>query len=93
MENMSTTTGTFDAAEQAVQRIQELNEQLVSSTKAAGLVALDAYEKTLRSLVDFEGSVAGATQLDWISALATAHSRFVQDVSATYTNAARELLT
>jgi hypothetical protein len=86
------TAGTFDAAEQSIQRIRELNEQLVASSKASGLATLDAYEKTLRSLATFEESVAEASQLDWISALATAHSKFVQDVSAVYTNAAREQL-
>ncbi len=80
------------AYEDAAKRIRDLNERLIVSSKAAGLTTLDAYEKALKSLVDFEQKVAGASQLDWVSALATTYTKFVQDVSAAYTKAARELL-
>jgi hypothetical protein len=78
--------------EDATQRIRDLNERLIESSKAAGLTTLDAYEKALKSLVDFEQKVAGASQLDWVSALSTTYATFVQDVSAAYTKAARDLL-
>ncbi len=89
-----TTASTFDlpSVEEAVQRIRDLNERLIDSSKSAGLVALDAYEKALQSLVDFEEKVASASQLEWVSALATTHAKFIADVSASYTKAARELL-
>jgi|CZKT01.1.fsa_nt_gi hypothetical protein len=80
------------AFEDAVTRIRDLNERLIDSSKAAGLTSLDAYEKALKSLVDFEQKVAGASQLEWVSALASTYASFVQDVSAAYTKAARELL-
>ena len=78
--------------EQASQRIRDLNERLIESTKSAGIVALDAYEKGLQSLVDFETKVASASQLEWVSAVATTHAKFVSDMSASYTKAARDLL-
>ena len=78
--------------EEAAQRIRELNEKLIDGAKAAGTTALDAYEKTLQSMVDFEEKVAGASQLDWVSALAQAHAGFVRDMTAAYTKAAREVL-
>jgi hypothetical protein len=78
--------------EETTQRIRDLNERLIESTKSAGLVTLDAYETALQSMVDFEEKVASATQLDWVSALATTHAKFIGDVSASYTKAARELL-
>jgi hypothetical protein len=89
-----TSLPSFDlpSAEEATERIRELNERLIESSKSAGLVALDAYEKALQSLVDFEEKVAGATQLDWVSALASTHAKFITDVSASYTKAAREVL-
>jgi len=94
-----TTTPTFElpsfdlpSVEEATQRIRDLNERLIASSKSAGLVALDAYEKALQSLVDFEEKVASASQLDWVSALATTHAKFITDVSTSYTKAARELL-
>jgi len=80
------------SVEQATERIRALNERLIESSKSAGLVTLDAYEKALQSLVDFEEKVASASQLDWVSTLATTHAKFITDVTGSYTKAARELL-
>jgi hypothetical protein len=80
------------SVEEATQRIRDLNERLVGSTKSAGLVALDAYEKALQGLADFESKVASASQLEWVSALATTHSKFIADLSSSYTKTARDLL-
>lgn len=78
--------------EDAAQRIRDLNERLIESAKAAGNTTLDAYEKALQNLVDFEEKVAGASQLEWVSALAQTHAAFVRDLSSAYTKAARDLL-
>ena len=59
-----------------------MNARLIESSKSAGNVTLDAYEKALQSLVDFEEKVASASQLEWVSALASTHAKFVTDVSA-----------
>lgn len=80
------------AVEAATHRIRELNERILTSAKQAGQVSLDAYEKALESLVDFEQKAAGATQLDWVSAVANAHARFISEVSGAYVKASRELL-
>ena len=89
-----TTIPSFDlpSVEQTTERIRDLNERLITSSKNAGLVTLDAYEKALQSMVDFEQKVATATQLDWVSALASTHAKFITDVTSSYTTAARELL-
>jgi hypothetical protein len=46
----------------------------------------------LRTLVEFQERAAGASELDWVSSIAAAHAKFVQDVSAAYVSAAREML-
>jgi hypothetical protein len=75
-----------------VQRIRELNERLIETAKKTGTLSLDAYEQSLRTLVEFEERAAGASQLDWVSTIAAAHAKFVQDVSSAYVAAAREML-
>lgn len=80
-----------DAYQEAAARIRELNERLIEGAKAAGLTTLDAYEKVLTSLLDFEQKLAGATQLDWVSALAQTHASMVRDLTVAYSKAAREL--
>ena len=81
------------SVDEAGKRIRALNERFVESSKSSGLVALDAYEKALNGLVDFESKVASASQVEWVSAVARTHSRFVADLSSSYTTAARDLLT
>jgi len=84
----------FDAAtvEESVKRIKEMNERMIESSKSAGRVALDDYEKALQSMLDFQEKVAGGSQLDWVSALANTHAHFMQDVSAAFIKATREAL-
>jgi hypothetical protein len=43
-------------------------------------------------MVAFQAKAAGASQLDWVSAVAAAHAKFVQDLSSAYVSAAREVL-
>jgi predicted RNA-binding Zn ribbon-like protein len=78
--------------EEAAARIRELNERLIASSKAAGNTTLEAYEKSLESMLGLEEKVAGATQLDWVSAIANTHAKVVRDISAAYAKAAREML-
>ena len=60
---------------------RDLNQRIIEASRAAGLTTLDAsedaYEKALKSLVDFEQKVASASQLDWVSALAGTYATFV----------------
>ena len=86
-------TAQFTAAtDDAVNRIRELTERFIESAKSAGNQSLDAYEQSLRTLVEFQERAAGASQLDWVSSIASAHAKFVSDVSAAYVAAAREML-
>ena len=80
------------ASDEAVQRIRDLTERFIDAAKKAGNQSLDAYEQSLRTLVEFEERAAGASQLDWVSSIAAAHAKFVQDVSSAYISAAREML-
>ena len=91
-DSIPTTTFDFPTVEETTQRIRDLNERLIASSKSAGLVALDTFEKALHGLEDFEQKVASASQLEWVSAAATAHSKFVSDLSGSYTTAVRDLL-
>jgi hypothetical protein len=78
--------------EDAAARIRDLNERLIASSKAAGGTTLEAYETALESMLGLEEKVAGATQLDWVSAIAQTHAKVVRDISAAYAKAAREML-
>lgn len=89
-----TTPPAFDtsAFDEAVARIRDLNEKIIQAAKQSGNMSLDAYEKALQNMVEFEEQMAGRSQLDWVAALANTHVKFVQDISSAYIKAAREAL-
>jgi hypothetical protein len=81
-----------EGVEATVARIRELNERAIEAARAAGTSSLDAYEKALQSFVSVEERMANATQLEWVKAIVGAQAEFVQNISGTYLNAARDML-
>lgn len=92
MNAQKTAQDAMQTMEATVGRIREFNEKLIETSKASGNVALDSYEKALRSMLDFQMQMANASQVEWLNTLATTQVQFVQDLSDAYTRAARELL-
>ncbi len=90
----ATPTSTFSlpSFEEAAASIKDLNEKWMESSKNAGLVTLDAYEKAVTSIVDFEKKVAADSDLEWVSAIATTHAKAISDMTSSYTTAVRDLL-
>lgn len=74
------------------ERFRTLNDKLIAAAKQGGSLTLDAYEKTVTSLVDLEHRLAGASQLDWMSTLASTHTTFVTEMNNAYLKAARDAL-
>jgi hypothetical protein len=81
--------GNTDAA---ADRIRDLNERIMESSKKAGSTYLDIYEKTLNSIADYQEKVAEQSQVDWISTIANAQASFTRDLAGAYSSAARSLL-
>ena len=86
------TTFELPSVEDTTQRMRDLNERLIESSKSAGLVALDAFEKTVHSFEEFGQQVGSASHLDWVSQAAKTHSTFVSQMTSSYATAVRDLL-
>ena len=82
------TNGFGDAAE----RYRAVNEKLLETGKKTANAALDGYEKTIASYVDFRQQLAEATQLDWVTTVVKAQNDFLTEVNAAYVSAARDVL-
>lgn len=76
--------------EQTVERTREAQERLFASAKSAAEVSLDSYEKAMQSLIDLEQRAAEKSP--WGATLITTHASFLRDMTALYTNTAREML-
>ena len=87
--NTETANENFEAA---AERVRDLNERIIESSKKAGNVYLDIYEKTLNSIADYQEKVGEQSQVDWVSTIANAQANFTRDLAGAYSSAARSLL-
>lgn len=78
--------------DETIDRIRDLNERIIDSSRKAGSAYLDTYEKALTSFADFEQRVGSQSQVDWVSTMTQAHADFTRDVAKIYTSTARDLL-
>ena len=81
-----------ESFEQAADRLRDLNERIIESSRKAGQSYDDAYEKTLTSIADFQDRIGKTSQVEWISTLAHAQADFTRNWAEAYTGAARSVL-
>jgi primosomal protein N'' len=85
-------TATKTQTEATTERIRDLNEQIFDAGKKAGNAYLDAYEKTLQSIADYQETAAKQTDVEWISTVVDAQARFTRELTKVYVSTSRELL-
>jgi hypothetical protein len=78
--------------EVAAQRLRKLNERIIESGKETGEHTLSSYEKALKAIAASIEKGPGTSDIDWISHLATTQAKFIRDVTASWTAAARGML-
>ena len=74
------------------ERYRVFNEKLIETGKKTGSAALDSYEKTVASYVDYRQQLADATQLDWVTTVVKAQNDFITEITTAYTSAVRDVL-
>jgi hypothetical protein len=89
---MATATSTKNTTEATTERIRELNEQIVDAARKAGGAYLDAYEKALESIADYQERVAKQSDVEWITTVVDAQARFTRELTKLYVSTGRELL-
>jgi hypothetical protein len=78
--------------EAAAERVRKLNERIISAGKQTGETTLASYEKALKAIAGAVERGPGASDIDWISQLATTQAKFIRDVTQAWTSAARDML-
>jgi hypothetical protein len=89
---MATATQSKTAVNETTERIRDLNEQIIGAAKKAGGAYLDAYEKALKSIADYQEQVAKQTDVEWVSTIVDAQARFTRELTKVYVSTGRELL-
>jgi hypothetical protein len=76
----------------AAERIRDLNERILQSSRKAGNTYVDIYEKTLNSIADYQEKIGEQSQVDWVTTMANAQADFTRQLTNAYTSAARSVL-
>ena len=88
-KNKQTADHNVDAV---AERVREVNERIIESSKKAGHTSLDLYERTLNSIADYQDKVGEQSQVEWVSTIANAQANFTRELATAYTSAARSVL-
>jgi hypothetical protein len=78
--------------DEAVKRVNELNDRMIEIAKKNGMTWLAAYERILNTMLQLQQRAAVATQMEWINALATVNADFMREMSKLYFQTARDQL-
>ena len=76
----------------AAERIRDLNERILQSSRKAGNTYVDIYEKTLNSIADYQEKAGEQSQVDWVATMTNAQADFTRRLTSAYTSAARSVL-
>ena len=80
------------SAEAAFDQFKEQGEQLLASTRKAGNLYLDSYERTVDRAIDLELKLAGLTHQEWLKSVIEAQADIARELTTSYASAARSLL-
>src|SRR5881227_446453 len=83
---------TAGSADENIERIRQLNEQILEAGKQWGQGFLDAYEQSMRTFADLATKTGQSTDVEWISHVAKAQADFTREVTREATEAARRML-
>jgi hypothetical protein len=86
------TPGVSKDTEEAVRKVQELSDRMIELMKKNGISWLQAYERVLNRMLQLQAQAAGATQIEWINALAATNADFTREMSAAYFQTVRDQL-
>jgi hypothetical protein len=70
----------------------DFSDRFIDASRKAGHSYVDAYEKTLTSIADYQDRIGKTSQVDWIATLAHAQADFTRNWAEAYTTAARSVL-
>jgi hypothetical protein len=88
----ATQTKPTEDFEQATERVREYNDKAVDAGKKLSGTLVDTYEKYTLTLADAGQKVGEATNVEWISAAASAQAGMTRELTKAYASAAREFL-
>jgi hypothetical protein len=83
---------TKQRADEAVERIRALNEQVLAAGREWGEGYLDAYEQWMQTFADLQERSAEGADAQWLTQVAKAQADYTREIARFSTDAARRFL-
>jgi hypothetical protein len=81
-----------ESVEAAAERVADLHEKSVASSKKASEVYLSSYEKAVVALADTYEKATGATNIEWVASIGSLQADATREFARAYTSSVRELV-
>ncbi|MBV9366887.1 MAG: hypothetical protein JOY89_21840 [Solirubrobacterales bacterium] len=82
----------IDSVEAATERVADIHEKSVATSKKASEAYMSSYEKAVVALVDTYEKAATATKVDWVASIASLQADASRELTRAYTSTVRELV-
>ncbi|MGB3698422.1 MAG: hypothetical protein WBA05_13400 [Gordonia sp. (in: high G+C Gram-positive bacteria)] len=82
----------LNTADEATKQIQNISETLLATSKQTALASVEAYAKSVDTVLDFQLKFAGATGVAAVDDLVAAQVKLFGDLNAAGVSAARSVL-
>jgi hypothetical protein len=88
----SSTTKSTNNGSSAAERLRALGGPLIDESRRAGTAALDAYERQVKTLTDFQTKVADVVNVEPAASITSAYAELTRELTAAQVSVARTLL-
>ena len=81
-----------ESVEAAAERVADLQQKSVASSKKASEVYLSSYEKAVVALADTYEKATGASKIEWVVSIGSLQADATREFARAYTSAVREFV-
>lgn len=92
MNEQNPTEKITQVVEDSTKRMQDAQETIFGASKQAALTSINAYEKSVNTVLDLQKKYATSTGIEAIDEIVNAQVKFVSDLNASTVSAARSIL-
>jgi hypothetical protein len=92
MPGQSKSNPITESMEAAAERVAELQEKSVASTRKASEAYLTSYEKAVVAVADTYEKATSATKIEWVASIGSLQADATRELAHAYTNTLRELV-
>lgn len=81
-----------ESVEAAAERVADLQQKSLASSKKASEAYLSSYEKAVVALADTYEKATGASKIEWLASIGSLQADATRELARVYTNTVREFV-